>query len=302
MSDRRDDREPAGRDDGVRNRSDDRRGSADGPDDRRTADDRVGEKKPGERLRADQDRQSRSVREDRASVGRADPSGEPTRVDIDSRGPPTKGHSSRHPSREVRILRYLFDILSSVLVVGAIGALLFAASGVWPPLVAIESGSMEPHINQGDLVFVMEQQRFAGPGARADSGIVTAQVGESTGYQMFAGYGDVIVFDAPNSGSDTPIIHRAMFWVEADENWYDRANQQYLGNAPDCDALANCPAPHAGFITKGDNTVTNERYDQVIDRSGPVKPEWVMGTGQVRVPFLGEIRLLSGQAIEDRAR
>lgn len=55
---------------------------------------------------------------------------------------------------------YIRDIAGSALAVLLIGALLFGVSGVWPPMVAVESGSMEPHIQTGDLVFVMEEHRF----------------------------------------------------------------------------------------------------------------------------------------------
>jgi signal peptidase len=83
------------------------------------------------------------------------------------------------------------------------------------------------------------------------------------------------------------VIHRAHLWVEDGENWYDRANPDYHG-AASCAELLNCPAPHAGFITKGDN---NAGYDQVIGITSPVRASWVVGVAHVRVPLLGHIRL-----------
>jgi len=215
-------------------------------------------------------------------------------IDQEARKPArTRQPSSDGGDRWRHVLQYAFDIASSVLIVVLIGALLFATSGVWPPLVAIESASMEPHIDTGDLVFVMDEQRFPGPGATGDSGIVPARAGEETGYRMFEGYGDVVIYEPDGNGEATPIIHRAMFWVENGENWYDRADPAAIGNADSCEELANCPAPHAGFITKGDN---NQRYDQVGSQfSGPVKPEWVIGTAEYGVPGLGQVRLLSGE-------
>lgn len=60
------------------------------------------------------------------------------------------------------------DIVSSVAIVAVIGLLLFTVSGVWPPLVAVESGSMEPNMERGDLIFVVDDDRFVGdePGCR----------------------------------------------------------------------------------------------------------------------------------------
>ncbi|MFU1781132.1 S26 family signal peptidase [Haloarcula japonica] len=186
-------------------------------------------------------------------------------------------------------LMYVADIVSSAGSVLLVGMLLFAVSGVWPPLVAIESPSMDPHIKEGDLVFVMEEERFSGPGDH--EGVVTAASDES--YRTFQQPGDVIVYEPDGNSRQTPIIHRSMLWVDAGENWYDRANQTYVGSADSCDELQNCPAPHAGFITKGDNKVTNNRYDQVGSPpiSDPVKPGWVVGTAEIRVPLLGQVRL-----------
>lgn len=183
---------------------------------------------------------------------------------------------------------YVTDLVSSISAVVLVGALLFATSGVWPPLVAIESESMTPNIHVGDLVFVMEEERFPGDAQHGDTGVVTAHAGRDGGYTKFHRTGDVIVFAPHGDNKTTPIIHRAMFWVDEDENWYDEANPNYVGAARNCDQLANCPAPHAGFVTKGD---FNNQYDQVVNRTSPVKPGWVVGTAEVRVPWLGCIRL-----------
>ncbi|WP_415379567.1 S26 family signal peptidase [Halosimplex sp. TS25] len=190
---------------------------------------------------------------------------------------------------------FVIDVLSSAIAVLLVGVLLFAVSGVWPPMVAVESPSMTPHMKTGDLVFVMEEQRFPGDGAIAGTGVVTAQTGERTDYRKFAKTGDVIVYKPDGSESATPIIHRAMFWVNESENWYEKADKQSIGRYSECgdtpdDALPNCPAPHAGFVTKGD---ANGVYDQAQTLSGPVKPAWVVGTAEVRVPKLGCIRLRS---------
>ncbi|WP_049902291.1 S26 family signal peptidase [Halococcus agarilyticus] len=188
---------------------------------------------------------------------------------------------------------FVREVASSLAIVAAIGLLLFAVSGIWPPMVAIESGSMEPNLYRGDLVFVMEEHRFAGGAAHAGTGVVSYRAGANASYREFNEYGDVIVYEQNGDPRATPIIHRARFWVNDGENWYDEANRAFLGGADDCEELSNCPAPHAGFITKGDH---NGEYDQIgFDPiSDPVKPSWITGTAEFRIPWLGEIRLLFG--------
>lgn len=182
------------------------------------------------------------------------------------------------------------EVVTSVGAVLAVGLLLFAVSGVWPPMVAVESSSMHPHMNTGDLVFVMEEHRLAPGFATAETGVVTYQTGEREGYTKFNAPGDVIIY-RPDNRTGTPIIHRARFWVDAGENWYDEANAEYLGNADSCRELQYCPAPHGGFITKGDNEATNRRYDQVNGLSPPVRPSWIVGTAEVGIPYIGYVKL-----------
>jgi len=191
---------------------------------------------------------------------------------------------------------FVREAASSALAVGMVGLLLFSVSGVWPPLVAVESGSMQPNMEKGDLVFVMEEHRLSPEFATNDTGVVTVADAREHDYRKFGGDGDVVVFEPDGNAREVPVIHRAHFWVDDGENWYDRADQSIV-DAESCEELRNCPAPHAGFITKGDNNVTNGYYDQGIGISGPVKPAWVRGTAEYRVPFLGWVRLtVSGTA------
>jgi signal peptidase len=190
----------------------------------------------------------------------------------------------------------LREVLISVGTVALIGLLLFSLSGVWPPMVAVESGSMEPHMYKGDLVFIAEPGRYVPDGA-AVHGVVTVETGQEVDYRSFGDYGSVVVYQRSNGGP--PVIHRAHFFVEEGENWYGKANKSYIsasecGASPD-EALRNCPAPSDGFVTKGDN---NAEYDQVSGIAvEPIPRERITGTAQVSVPYLGYVRLwLSGKA------
>ncbi len=52
------------------------------------------------------------------------------------------------------------DLLWIVAVVGGIALALFLICGTWPAVVTIESQSMVPHMNVGDLVVVVQKDRF----------------------------------------------------------------------------------------------------------------------------------------------
>jgi len=156
------------------------------------------------------------------------------------------------------------DILWVVVVVGVIAAGLYLFSGTWPAVVAVESESMVPNMNVGDLIFVVEEDRFGD--------LQTWKDGVLTGYGKFNGmpdlqgrtvYGDVIIYKPNGDESVHPIIHRAV--------------ELYEGNTS------------SGYITKGDN---NQIADQLSGISGighimPVKKEWIVGKALFSVPFIG---------------
>ena len=113
------------------------------------------------------------------------------------------------------------DLLWVVAVVGSIALLLWLICGTWPAVVTVESGSMIPNMNIGDLVVVVEENRFGD--------LQTYDEGKVSGYKKFNDYGDVIIY-RPNGYTDFwasagilpltsqhPIIHRAITWVDAGE-------------------------------------------------------------------------------------
>ena len=215
-------------------------------------------------------------------------------------GPPTEEKPRSFKDRTIDLLKQFWrtdrfevaiirEMLVSVVVVLLIVAILFGLSGVWPPLVAVESDSMENQIMTGDMVFIVESDRYAHPDAQSESGVMPADEAELFDYERFDRHGDVIIF-APNGDRDrTPIIHRAHLWVEEGEDWFDRADQNLIRDAENCSELEQCPAPNEGFITHGDN---NAFYDQIQENSAPVKADWVIARAHLRIPVIGRIRLL----------
>jgi signal peptidase I len=141
--------------------------------------------------------------------------------------------------------------------------------GLWTPMVAVESESMDPHIQIGDIVFMKSIDRV---------NVTTNEEGKNLGYKSFEDYGDVILYRPQGQEGVTPIIHRAMYRVKAGEPMW----------------VGGPIAQYSGYITKGDNVVTNQYFDQEGDISYymPVKDEWIIGTAKYRIPYLGYIRLL----------
>ena len=195
--------------------------------------------------------------------------------------------------------------------------LTFAYSGNWPPMVVIESGSMEHDdnplypepryshlgiIDTGDLVIVKQAEK---------KDIVTYLGGKKTDYKKYGDYGDVIVYykngiETYNGQPVTPVIHRAMAWVEV----VDKENETYyipeidtyfygkielteigLGGGASIKNLQN-----SGYITKGDST-GNPHPDQLThyDITGasvqPVDPDWIVGMAKGELPWFGLIKL-----------
>jgi signal peptidase len=108
----------------------------------------------------------------------------------------------------------LRDIGVAFLIVAVVMAAIFAYTRVWPPMVVVESASMqhgstESHIgtiDTGDLVLVQ---------AAPNRGDVTTYVeARASGYQTYGDYGDVIVFLRDGNPDEIPIIHWAMVYLQ----------------------------------------------------------------------------------------
>jgi len=163
---------------------------------------------------------------------------------------------------------FVKDIIFVVVVVGAISILSQLVLGLWTPMVAVESGSMVPNLNIGDIIIVQGASRTE---------VIPMDVAEKSGYMAFNKPGDVILYRpygkeslnlldqllmligiSPGQDKATPIIHRALRHVQKGEPMWD----------------GGPAAPFSGYITKGDH---NEVMDQIAgqtitDRNGvPVR-------------------------------
>jgi len=221
-----------------------------------------------------------------------------------------------------KVVSLLREFLWVIIVVGAIAALLFAVSGTWPAVVTIQSESMVPHMNVGDLVFVVQADRF-GP-------LQSWTEGKETGYTKFGDYGDVIIYN-PNGGTKslipfiggvTPIIHRAMYnqstgplvvfynpqggkfspsdyekiSVKNSDEFNAFVKNSSLGRNKGYQITIQNLSIHSGYITKGDNNPVSDQGSSLshyvnLGPIEPVKPEWIVGKALFTVPLVGYLPL-----------
>jgi signal peptidase I len=227
---------------------------------------------------------------------------------------------------------FVKDIIFVAVVVGVISIISQLLLGLWTPMVAVESGSMVPNLNIGDIIVVQGATRTE---------VIPWADAEKSGYEAFNKPGDVILYRpygkeslnlldqlkmlvglSPGNDKATPIIHRALRFVEKGEPMWD----------------GGPAAPFAGYITKGDhNEVIDQEAGQIFGMANisylqshrseiadlgsgvfldkgtgvliyqtsngtfvgegisyltPVKKDWVIGVARVKIPIVGYVRLL----------
>ena len=131
--------------------------------------------------------------------------------------PEKEEETEEEPSKRKEWLKsallILRDIGIALLVVLVVFLILWAYSGVWPPIVVVESSSMQHDdfsssvgvIDTGDLVLVQH--------SNSPSEIETWAHGLCSGHETYGKPGDVIVYNQLGGG-EKPIIHRALIWLE----------------------------------------------------------------------------------------
>ena len=167
------------------------------------------------------------------------------------------------------------DLLWVVAVVGSIALALFLICGTWPAVVTIESESMVPHMNVGDLVVVVQKDRYGT--------FETWAEGYAAVTPKFQEYGDVIIYKPNGLTAVHPIIHRAIQYVEAGPVTTIKGKK----------LLLNYTAPHSGYITWGDHNTAPDQLSRypTIGQIEPVKDEWIVGKALFTVPVVGYLPL-----------
>ena len=182
------------------------------------------------------------------------------------------------------------DVVVAVIVVAVVLLSLWAYGGRWPPMVVVESESMQHShdksyvgvIDTGDLTLVRTLDKVGE--------VVTWVEGRDRGYETYSNYGDVIVYHKNGLTQTTPIIHRAIVRIvyNATGHSFDVPSLDYYnvhynflindlisfhsGVREEFDLVVNVTAilnnfdanpvvePHGGIITKGDHNRDIDQY------------------------------------------
>lgn len=222
--------------------------------------------------------------------------------------------------------------------VASILLIMYAYTGLWPPLVVVESDSMMHSedntsyigvIDTGDMVLVKDIDS-------ADD-VTTYLQGFVDGHRTYGDYGDVIVYKKQGLDVSTPIIHRAVLYLEVNAPDYDSYRCAELRDLPDDkwaltagdtweditgvitiydygynEAVVTVnvgsilssfdrghSVPTSGFITRGDH---NRWVDQTYgDNSAPVDPDWVVGKARGELPWFGLLKLWFTDSLKSEA-
>jgi len=212
------------------------------------------------------------------------------------------------------------DVIISVIIVVIIFLSLYAYAQTWPPIVVIESGSMQhgdlSHIgtiDTGDIVIVKK--------IYSEDDVVSYVEGRMNGYETYGDYGDVVIYQY----NGKLIIHRAMIYLHwngkewkirgfKDDNYpsWLHVTKDYI-SIDDVGfekkvVIINIDRNHLdpnkvgkdGFITMGDNNLArygSSAYDQSTAGGFiPICPKLVnynmiVGVARGEIPWMGAIKL-----------
>jgi len=138
--------------------------------------------------------------------------------------------------------------------------------------------------------------------------------GTTTGYRSFGDYGSIITYE--RGSNENPVIHRAIVWLTYNGNgtWSSTELADYQGDwyCPGCTyhnlqgilTFTDITQSHkrveinldslgrqSGFLTMGDNPVTNPNFDQSGLISHPVSMSEIKSVAMYEIPWLGVVKV-----------
>jgi signal peptidase len=158
----------------------------------------------------------------------------------------------------------LKDVAIAFIIVILIISSIYIYTGNWPPVVVVESDSMQHSdtesflgvIDTGDLVLVKAIN------GRGD--IISYMEGLRIGHETYGEPGDVIIYHKNGYDDITPVIHRALIWLEYNEtgNSFDipELENDFHDSGPDGDWYVLSGEPRWYNLT-GSIVLRNIGYD-----------------------------------------
>jgi len=235
--------------------------------------------------------------------------------------------------RKEEALSLIKDVVIAAVIVSAVMASLWVYTGfIWPPMVVVESGSMMHGkdsalgiIDTGDLTLVkkVESRHDIITYIEANPDYNTTSRAHK-GYKQYGDYGDVVIYEK-NGMSGTPVIHRAIIWVEY--NTSDANMGRPCADIPDLDMFCvhqfSLPdatyrhedilidfnvifnrdyARHDGFLTHGDHNQPVVDQASLPDKNGntvsSIPVEWLVGKAEGELPWFGIMKLLASGSLK----
>lgn len=234
------------------------------------------------------------------------------------------------PEEADGIWEWIKPVAAALVAVALILGILFLYTGNWPPMAVVESGSMQHsstyaylgNLNIGDVVLVKK--------VTSASQVTTYVGGESSGYSSYGEFGNVVIYRPYGSSQVTPIIHRAILYLEYNStgggydvpsllklppsqwyvlapggqshNVYNVKNNIIIDSVGYTHTPVNIPissfvgkADYSGFITMGDHNHAVYGENATDQSLGifpePVKIQWIDGIAVGDLPYVGLIKL-----------
>ncbi len=161
------------------------------------------------------------------------------------------------------VLDIVKDIVIAFIIVMIIIGGIYIYTGNWPPVVVVESPSMVHNteesylgvIDTGDLVLVKKIE------GRND--VIPYMEGKRIGHETYSEYGDVLIYRKNGYDDITPVIHRAIVWLEFNEtanNSFDIPELKYHKD-PDEWYVVNHEGEERWYNLTGTVVLKNIGYD-----------------------------------------
>ena len=223
--------------------------------------------------------------------------------------------------------KMLIVIVAVIAVMAGGYVALIAYTGMNVPFSVVMSQSMQ-HDNDRSQIGCIDTGDIVVVKAKDKATVQSYVEGTQTGYSTFGDYGSVIIYE--RNSSSNPVIHRAIVWLEWDSvkqrwssedlvgykgDWYCRVTtnegvietkdpsnlqgtlvfQDITQSKKDVSISLTSLTKQSGFLTMGDNPVTNNSFDQTTGIiNHPIGQDDIRSVPVAELPWLGAVKILTG--------